>query len=175
MEWFLKFIDMKNIFSLSFVLLFISCTAIKTNNAVIPYVVDIGAEKSIYNEISKSKDRNVVFYVEHLSDLTIKFHLISSNGNDFLITDRKLFVNDKFYPIIFDTDYLFYSEIKDGKPIVSLEVKKNSYEEIPIPSIEEREKNPELYGFKKKSIIIDNSTYWILDKKGKLLKTNTDK
>ncbi|SCY14828.1 hypothetical protein SAMN02927916_1272 [Flavobacterium anhuiense] len=166
---------MKNIFRLSFVLLFISCTTIKTNNTVIPYLVDIGAEKSIYNEISKNRDRDVVFYVEHLSDSTIKFHLISSNGNDFLRTDRKLFVNDKLYPIIFDTDYLFYSEMKDGKPIISMEVTKNSYEEIPIPSIEEREKNPELYGFKKKSIMIDNSIYWILDQKGKLLKTNTGK
>ncbi|WP_374172832.1 hypothetical protein [Flavobacterium tructae] len=166
---------MKNIFSLGFLLLFISCTAIKTNNALIPYVIDIGAEKSIYNEISKVKHRDVIFYIEHLSDSTLKFHLINSNGNDFLRTDRKLFVNDKFYPIIFDTDYLFYSEMKDGKPIVSLEIKKNSYEEIPIPSIEEREKNPELYGFRKKSIMIDNSVYWILDKKGKLLKTNTDK
>ncbi|WP_406845198.1 hypothetical protein [Flavobacterium soyae] len=166
---------MKNIFSLGFFLLLFSCTSIKTNDTLIPYVIDIGAEKSIYNEISKVKHKDVVFYIEHLSDSTLKFHLINSNGKDFLRTDRKLFVNDKFYPIIFDTDYLFYSEMKDGKPIVSLEVKKNSYEEIPIPSIQEREKNPELYGFKKKSVMIDNSLYWILDRKGKLLKTNTDK
>lgn len=166
---------MKKIFSLSFVLIFISCVTVKNNNAIIPYIIDISAEKSIYKEIFKLEDKNLFFYIEHLSDSSLKFYLINSNGKDFPKTDRKLFVNDKLYPIIFDTDYLFYSEVKDGTPLVSYEVKKNIYKEIPMPNIEKREKNPELYGYKKKSIIIDNSVYWILDKKGKLLKTNTDK
>ena len=165
---------MKNIIISGFVLLFISCTSVKNETYVIPYVIDVIAEKSIYKEVFKSTEKNIVFYIEHLSDSTLKFHLINSNDKEFLATNRKLFINDKFYPIIFDTDYLFYSEMKDGQPIVSYEVKKNIYEKISIPNIQVREKNPELYGYKKKSLIIDNSIYWILDKKGKLLQTNSD-
>lgn len=165
---------MKNIIISSFVLLFISCTSVKNKTYVIPYLIDVSAEKSIYKEVFKSTEKNIVFYIEHLSDSTLKFHLINSNDKEFLETNRKLFINDKLYPIIFDTDYLFYSEMKDGQPIVSYEIKKNIYEKIYIPTIQEREKNPELYGYKRKAIIIDHSIYWILDKKGKLLQTNSE-
>ncbi|KFF03183.1 hypothetical protein [Flavobacterium reichenbachii] len=163
---------MKNIINLGFLFLFTGCSSINTKD-IIPYFIGFDAEKSIYEEVSKSTEKDVVFYIEHLADTTLKFHLINSRDNDFLITNRKLFINDRFYPVIFDTDYLFYSEIKNGHPIISFEVKKNTYEDISIPSIEEREKNIELYGYKKKLLIIDNSIYWVVDKKGKLLHTNS--
>lgn len=163
---------MKNIIISNFVLLFISCTSLKDTTYAIPYIIDLNAEKSIYKEVLKSTGKSIVFYIEHLSDSTLKFHLINFNDKDLLATNRKLFINDKLYPIIFDTDYLFYSEMKDGHPIVSYEVKKNIYQKIYIPTIQVREKNPELYGYKKKSLIIDHSIYWILDKNGKLLRTN---
>lgn len=165
---------MKKILNFGFVLLLISCTSVKDNLNVIPYIIDMSSEKSIYEEIIKKDNKNVVFYIEHLPDSTLKLHLLNSVDKEFLITNRKLFINDKFYPIIFDTDYLFYSEMKEGHPIISFEVDKNSYRDIAMPSLKERENNPELYGYKKKSILIDSSLYWIIDKKGKLLKTNSN-
>lgn len=162
---------MKNILRFSLLLLLFGCSSVK-KITIIPYIVDLNTEKSIYNEILKS-DKDVVFYIEHLSDDTLKFHLITLNDKEFLQSNRKLFINDKFYTLIFESDYWFYSKMEFDKPEVSIEAGKNVSKDIPIPSIQEREKNPELYGYKKKSIIIDNSIYWIVDKKGKLLKTNS--
>jgi hypothetical protein len=76
--------------------------------------------------------------------------------------------------LIFDTDYFFYSKIKNNKPVTSFEKEKNIYKEITIPTIQVRETNPELYGYSKKTILIDNSIYWIVDRKGKLLETNSE-
>lgn len=152
-------------------LLFFGCSSVK-KIAVIPYVVDLNTEKSMYNEILKS-DKSIAFYIEHLSDETLKFHLITPNDKEFLQSNRKLFINDKFYTLIFDSDYWFYSKMEVDKPEVSFEAVKNVSKDMPFPSIQEREKNSEVYGYKKKSIIIDNSIYWIVDKKGKLLKTNS--
>jgi hypothetical protein len=162
---------MKNIFGFSILVLLVGCSSLK-KETIIPYVVDLSTEKSIHKEILKSR-KDIVFYVEHLSDLTLKFHLISSNDKEFLSSNRKLYINDKLYTLIFDTDYWFYSKAISNKPIVSFEEQKNVYKDIFIPSIEQREKNPQSYGYPKKAIIIDNSIYWIVDKKGKLIDTNT--
>lgn len=163
---------MKSILTFGLFLLFVSCSSVKNNKDIIPYLIDLSAEKSIYEEIKKSSDQNIVFFVEHLPDSTLKFYMISSIDKELLKTNRKLFINNKFYPLLFDTDNFFSTRMKNSVPIVSFEFEKNSYKEIPIPTIEEREKNPELFGYKKTRIIIDNSIYWIVDKKGKLIKSN---
>ncbi len=141
----------------------------------IPYLVNLETEKSIYKEILNMPKEDISFLIENLSDKTFKIHLINFKNNDLQITNRKLFVNNEFYPIIFYTDYLFYTELKDDKPIVSFEEKEGKYvyKDITIPTIEEREKNNHLYGLKRKLIIIDNSIYWIVDNKGDLLETNS--
>lgn len=139
----------------------------------IPYLVNLETEKSIYKEILNKPKEDVAFFMESLSDKTFKIHLINFKSSALQITNRKLFVNNEFYPIIFYTDYLFYTELKGDKPLVSFEESKNVYKNISIPTIEEREKNNHLYGLKRKSIIIDNSIYWIVNNKGDLLETNS--
>jgi len=139
----------------------------------IPYLVNLETEKSIYKEILNMPKEDISFLLENLSDKTFKIHLIIFKSNDLQITNRKLFVNNEFYPLIFYTDYLFYTKLKDDKPIVSFEESKNVYKDIAIPTIEERKKNSHLYSLKRKSIIIDNSIYWIVDNKGDLMETNS--
>ncbi|WP_152640794.1 hypothetical protein [Flavobacterium sp. 316] len=139
----------------------------------IPYLVNLETEKSIYKEILNKPKEDIAFLIENVSDKRFKIHLISFKDKEIQLTNRKLFINDEFYPIIFYTDYLFYTQLKDNKPLVSFEESKNVYKDISIPTIEEREKNNHLYGLKRKSIIVDNSIYWIIDDKGKLVETNS--
>ena len=162
---------MKNIIKIGLVFLLVGCSTTKDTD-IIPYVLDIDTEKEIFNRLLELENKDIMFYWEHLPDLNYKLHLISSiNKQEFSSTNRKLFINNKFYPIVFDTDYQFYSKLKDGYPIVSFEDRKrNTTKDIKIPSISEREKNFDLYGYKKKNLIIDNSYFWIIDKKGKLIK-----
>jgi hypothetical protein len=162
---------MKRILKFSLLILVISCSTKK--NVIIPYLLDLSTEKSVYKEIINS-NKNIVFYFESLPENKIKIYLVSLYDNDFLSTNRKLFINDKFYPVIFEHDYSFYSNLgNDGKPVTAFEVNKYKFKDIPIPTIQEREKNPDAYGYKRKLIIIDNSIYWIIDKKGKLIETNS--
>jgi hypothetical protein len=162
---------MLKIWRISLLLLLVACSTTK-RSTVIPYVVDLNTERSIYNEILKEK-KDIAFLVEFLPDETLKFHLITPNDKEFLKSNRKLFINDKFYPIIFYSDYWFYSKMKADKPVVSLEEQKNIYKEIPMPDIREREKDPGAYGYPKKILILDHGIYWIVNKKGELIKTNS--
>ncbi|MHC5310907.1 hypothetical protein ACYSNM_12755 [Myroides sp. LJL116] len=126
-------------------------------------------EESIYNEILRFKGNGEkVFFVEFMSDSMLKFNLIDIDNRELLLTNRMLFINDKFYPIVFETDYFFNTEVKDFKPVVLNERDK----EIAMPSLKDRKKNIEKYGYKKRVLIIDNSLYWIVNKKGELIETN---
>ena len=161
---------MKNLIKIGALLLLFGCSSNKYTNTI-PYLISLDAEKSIYNKISKLENNSVMFYFEHLPNLNYKIYLVSRIGkNEFSSTNRKLFINENFYPIIFDTDYQFYSKLKEGYPTVLLEDKK----EIKIPIISEREKNVDLYGYNRKNLIIDNTYYWVIDKKGKLVESNTE-
>ncbi|MGV3460638.1 MAG: hypothetical protein ACO1N9_09325 [Flavobacterium sp.] len=149
----------------------VNCSS-KKDAGFIGYLLSIDTEKSIYGELLKrNKNKPAIFYLEHLPDSKIKIHLIEQSG-DFTSTNRKLFINDKYYPLIFETDYLFYTELKDGFPIVTTDkpvIKKS------ISSIKERTENPDAYGIIKKVLVIEHSTYWIIDKKRKLLETNVSR
>lgn len=98
------------------------------------------------------------------------FILNHYENREFLKTNRMLFINDKFYPIVFETDYLFYAVLNedDNKPILG---GANGID-ISMPTIREREKM-EFYDLKKKKLIFDHYTYWIIDTiTGKLIETN---
>jgi hypothetical protein len=165
---------MKKILILLTLTFLYSCSSLKARQNIIPYLFDIQTEKSIYDNIFSFKnDGTVGFYLEYLQDSTYKIHLFKGIDKKLEITNRKLFVNDRFYPLIFDTDYIFHIDTKDNYPIVSSEEKLNEEKTIKIPTIIERKKNLDLYGYGKKLLIIDNSVYWIIDKKGKLLETNS--
>lgn len=162
-----KTINMKNIFKVSLVLLMMySCSSSK-NRVIIPYTLDIGVEKLIYQEIVNKT--NVAFYLQAINDSQFKLSLINSTNNDFSFSNRMIFINDRFYPLIFESDYIFYSKIKDNRPIVSYEIERNKYKEIPLPTIERREKELESFGYPQKRMIIDKATFWIIDKKRKLV------
>lgn len=47
------------------------------------------------------------------------------------------------------------------------------FETVKIPSIEERMKNKSLYAKDRITNIIDRSIFWIVDKHGKLIETNS--
>lgn len=153
---------------------FYNCSSVYTEK-VIPYSVSIESENSIYHTIESLNQNNISFYFETLEDNKFKIHLITDgiNGNYFF-SNRKLFVNDKFYPLVFDTDYKFFVRMKDNYPIISKfedDTEKKSTV-IKMPEIEERVKNINLYLKDSKRKIIDSSTYWVVDVKGNLLETN---
>lgn len=148
-------------------ILIVSSCSTTNQKGIISYVVDISAEKSIYEVVSQKS--NICFYMQALGDSKFKIYLIENNDKEFLITNRKLFINNKFYPIIFESDYIFYSQVKDGKPMVSYEEQRNIYKEIPMPSIEQREKQSDQYGYLRRRLIIDYAPFWIIDEKGKLV------
>ncbi len=137
---------------------------------IIPYLVSIETEDSIYGKIKSMN--NVSFYLEHISTNEYKIHLMESEKSN--QSNRMIFINDKFYPLFFDTDYLFYVKMKNNYPIVSKfeneDEKKSS--EIKIPTIDERIKNKNLFLRDRTSLNIDWSIFWVVDSKGNLIKTN---
>lgn len=166
-----KYTNMKNILLLIVIVLTISCST-KRDIALIGYLLAIDTEKSIYQELLNSgKGETVVFYLEHLSDHQIKIHLLEEIG-DFASTNRKLFINDKFYPLIFDTDYLFYTKLKANYPAITKEKSLSGQSTVKIPTIEERDRNFKIYGVPKKVLILEYSTYWIVNRQGELIETN---
>lgn len=156
---------MKNILYITMLFL-IGCSSAR-HNSIIPYIVDLKVEKSIYKVISEAKGQ-IGFYITHLSDSKLMIILNYAENREKSITNRMLFINDSFYPITFDTDYLFYAEIKREKPIFGV----GNGVEIDMPIISEREKM-EFYDLKKRKPLFDHYTYWIIDKiNGKLIETN---
>lgn len=142
-------------------------------NVVIPYILAIETESSIYQSI-KGNDKNVSFYFEHLPENKYKIHL-STGDTKFLAFSRKLFVNDKLYPIIFDADYSFYVKSQNNFPTISKFENEDERKSISIkmPDIAERLKNKSLYIKDVKTNNMDWSTYWIVDANGNLLETNS--
>lgn len=160
-----------------FVLITVFCCFFNVNvNAqkIFPYLVSFEVEKSIYKYIENRGDTDVVFVFQNISDNIFKIHLLRNVDNDLKLSDRKIFVNDTFYPLIFYTDFIFFTELENSKPIVTYEKVKSNDSIIEIPSIEIREKDIHNYGYKRNAFIIDNSIYWIIDSKGKLIETNSE-
>lgn len=142
-------------------------------NVFIPYILGLEAEQSIYQAIEHN-EKNISFYFESLLGKKYKVHLYDRK-DIFSSSQRKLFINDKFYPIVFDTDYKFYVKLQNNFPTIrkfeNYEERKSNY--VRIPSIEERLKDNSLY---LKDVITNNidwSTYWIVNEDGDLLETNS--
>jgi hypothetical protein len=165
----------KTIILIIFSLVVTNCSTIPKNN-IIPYLLSIEAESSIYDNIKNSNKDSIAFYFERLSDNKFKVHLLKEGILDeYSVSNRKLFINDKFYPLIFDIDYKFYVKMKNSYPIVSKfenEDEKKSVS-ITMPNINERMKNRLLYIRDGRYPRIELSIYWIVDNKGNLLETNS--
>lgn len=168
--------SMKKKISLVFLsILFINCSTINKTKTI-PYILSIEAENSIYNTLKNLNKDSITFYFEALNDKKFKFSLLrKGNLEEYSFSNRKLFINDKFYPLILETDYIFFLDMKDDYPIISIfenedEIKSNS---IKMPKIEERVKNKNLYLKDGRVPIIENNEYWIVDNKGGLIETNT--
>ena len=142
-----------------------------SQDKIISYILDIEAENSIYQFIKNDSNDEKAFYFENIGQKRIKIHL-RKPFIDSSYSNRKLFINDKLYPIIFDTDEYFYVKSENSFPIINKYDKNGNPEFIKMPSISERMKNRDLYGKSQKHSIIDWSTYWIVDEKGKLIETN---
>jgi hypothetical protein len=168
---------MKKIITLIVIcIVFWNCST-RRNEKVIPYIVSIDAENSIYQTIKDLKQNGIVFYFENVEDKKFKIHLIQDEVDIYSFSNRKLFINDRFYPLVFDNDYKFFVKMENGYPIVSKfedETERNS-SVIKMPSIDERMKNKQLYIKDSKKNIIDWSTYWVVDERGNLLETNSKK
>ena len=163
---------MKKILSLLTLLFFLNSFSQK--NTIIPYILDIDAENSIYQFIKDKKQENIAFYFERLENEKIKIHFTQKSRRS-ADSNRKLFINDKFYSVIFDLDYMFYVKANDNFPLVSKfkDDREREFEIVKIPNIEERMKNRDLYAKDGIKNIIDWSTFWIVDEDGKLIETNS--
>ena len=159
---------------LIFIIILIANNSIAQKNTIIPYLLNIETESSIYEYIKTKKKDSIGFLFEKVTEKKYIIHL-SSITSRFANSNRKLFINNRFYPIIFDTDYMFYVKIKDDFPVITKyeDDSERKSKEIIIPNIEERLKNKELYSKNVILNIIDWSINWTIDEKGKLLETNS--
>jgi hypothetical protein len=165
-------IDMKKIILSLFVINLIGCESLPKEN-IVPYVLSIEAENSIYKAIKNENKDSIIFYFKQLSIDKFEFDLLK--GDKYSFSNRKLYVNDQFYPLIFETDYIFYSKMVDGKPLVlkfNDDTEKKS-SQVKIPDIQERLINKSLYSIMRKKNILDMTIFWIVDSKGNLLETNS--
>ena len=137
-------------------------------------MLDIDTELSIYNEIKRT-DFDFAFYVSSESDSTYSFKLVRCSKNEMVSrTNRKLFVNDRYYPIIFNTDYIFYSKTSKNMPLVAKSLSRYSEKEVATPPIDERYKNKDTYSRMAARPLWHNYAYWVVDIHGKIIETNTE-
>ena len=144
------------------------------SNSIIPYLLDIETESSIYQFIQRQKQDSIAFYFEKLENDRIKIHFTQKSLRT-ADSNRKLFINDKYYSIIFDTDYQFYVKAENDFPIITKfkDDREREFEIVKMPNIEDRLKNKYLYAKDGIKQLIDWSTFWIVDQNGKLIETNS--
>jgi len=157
------------------ILILILSKANAQSDSIIPYLLDIETESSIYQFIkSQKKQDSIAFYFEKLKNDRIKIHFTQKSLRT-ADSNRKLFINDKFYSIIFDTDYQFYVKAENDFPIITKfkDDREREFKIVKMPDIEERLKNKSLYVKDGIRNIIDWSTFWVVDQNGKLIETNS--
>ena len=156
------------------ILILILSKANAQSNSIIPYLLDIETESSIYQFIKSQKQDSIAFYFEKLENDRIKIHFTQKSSRK-ADSNRKLFINDKFYSIIFDTDYQFYVKAENDFPIITKfkDDREREFKIVKMPNIEERLKNRFLYVKDGIKNIIDWSTFWVVDQNGKLIETNS--
>lgn len=176
---------MKNkILSFIFLFLFIGCSISekanqyknKTEYSNVIYLLSMEAEYSIYSYISKYNEYECFFLFEFLDDNKIKIHLRDKKGyKDFLPSNRKLYIDNKYYDIMFKTDFSLFVATKNDVPQVWYgdNPKKKLDQYIDIPSVSVRKSKPENFGYERKLNIIDLSIYWIVNSHGDLIESNS--
>ncbi|TPN84383.1 hypothetical protein [Aquimarina algicola] len=171
----------------SLAILLISCKSTKTNNTFIPYELPFETEKVIYEEIQKlqGKYKHVAFTFDFNDDATIDVYMrtFKNSLSEYLkLSNRKVFINDQFYPLSFNLDQRFQMEMKKDIPIIekhcwtNVRPRSETYETIPLPNIEEREKlfnHPDCsLGYRKRQLLIDYPPILKIDIKGHIIKSN---
>ncbi|WP_234859292.1 hypothetical protein [Aquimarina aquimarini] len=147
---------MRKLASLSLLITFIifnvsSCKSIQDKNKnFIPYLLPLKIERAVFNGISYiPSKKKIAFYFDFKDNGTIDIWADTfSQGYDQItkLSNRKLFINDKFYPLTFSSDETFQAILEDGHIVV----KKNCYYHKPnrkevitkinLPILSEREK-----------------------------------
>lgn len=134
---------------ISIMFLAIGCKAqLNNKNDFIPYLLPLKTERVIYNKIKTiPKEKHIAFSFHYNGDGTINVYVdIFSKGIDkeHKLTNRKLFINDQFYTLVFNLDETFRAELKDDNIIVekvcSPRKGEETFEKINIPNLSEREK-----------------------------------
>ncbi len=158
-----------------------SCQTIVKSTLVedsfIPYLLPLETEKAIYEKIKDLSLENYLgFTFEFNSDGTISIYtdiFKQKFGRDHTLTNRKIFVNDKFYPLVFNLDDTFYAESKGGFPAINVSRvdPKNKRNDIiteeKLSNLEQREKLRAVY--KRRHILSHNEPILKIDVKGNLI------
>lgn len=88
-----------------------SCKSIKTGNTFIPYLLPLETEQVIYDHIQTvSKDRKISVFFDFNKDGSINVWIDTSPekyDENIRLSNRKLFVNNTFYPLTFNMDETF--------------------------------------------------------------------
>ena len=139
-----------------------------------PYFLSTDAEYSIFKFIQNENKDEIEFRINEITENRIIFEVFT-NRKQINNSNRKLFIDDRFYPINFMTDNFFRVIMEKDFPVIH-KVDENGENQIrmKMPSVTERIKNKELYRDNTKPIIYcGKSIYWIVDKDGNLLETNS--
>ncbi|TPN84384.1 hypothetical protein [Aquimarina algicola] len=171
----------------SLIILLSSCKSTKIDNTFIPYELPFETEKVIYKEIQQLKEeyKHIAFTFDFNDDATIDVYMRTFKNSlpeYHKLSNMKVFINDRFYPLDFNLDEHFQMELKNDIPIIkkhcwtNVRPRSETYETIPLPNIEEREKlfnNPDFSPiYKQNTLIIDYPPILKIDIKGRIIKSN---
>ncbi len=163
---------------------FLSCQTVKDvtittqEDTFIPYILPIETEEAIYEKIKPLLLESVLLGVKfkHNTGGWIDIYIgVFRNGydRDHNLTNRKIFINDTFYPLVFNVDYTFNAFSRGGFPLwnVSRADPKNKRNDIStvekVPSLEERKKIRGVY--KRDYILRHNSPILKIDLEGNII------
>ena len=160
----------------------ISCQ-VYTKNAekeddFIPYVLPVETEQALYNELKPLLLKPFLFGIafEFTQKGTIEVYInVFRNGYDVdhNLTNRKVFVNDTFYPLVFKLDRTFDAISKGGFPMWNItrndpKNKRNSFiTEEKIPSLKERKDKAAVY--RREYILSHNTPIFKMNLKGNIV------
>ena len=158
------------------VALFFKTSLYAQKSEIVPYMLSFKTEKSIYDIIKDKEKDSLAFFMDRLEGGKYKIHVLFKCTSAYSSSNRKLFINDRFYPLFFDTDYQFnLFELKDNFPILKIypSDEDDNYQIIKMPDLETRIKNN--YIFQKRVPVIMHCTtiYWIIDSNGDLIETKS--
>ncbi|GEP52818.1 hypothetical protein FNO01nite_34900 [Flavobacterium noncentrifugens] len=151
-----------------------ACKA-QNRDKIIPYLIGIEAENEIYQFMKGAKNDSVAFYMESLPNEQYKIHFIREGiQTPNAVSNRMLFINDRFYPLILESDYTFYVKMENQIPTIrkfeNEDEKKLLY--IKIPTINERMKDKNLIVKDKRIPLYELTVNWIIDNNGNLVSSN---